>query len=72
MGYGTVIRNSNGQVMVVGVDQGVFSDDVDIVEADALRFGIRLVSETSLSPLMVESDSLRVIQFISCKCHTRT
>ena len=72
VGYGAVIRNSSGQVMAVGVDQGVFSDDVDIAEAEALPFGIRLASETSLSPLMVESDSLRVIQFISGKCHTRT
>ena len=40
VGYGAVICNSSGQVMAVGVDQGVFSDDVDIVEAEALCFGI--------------------------------
>ena len=72
VGYGAVICNSNGHVMFVGVDQGVFSDDVDIAEAEALRFSILLASETSLSPLMVKSDSLQVIQFISSKCHTRT
>ena len=72
VGYCDVIRNSSGQVMAVGVDQGVFSDDVDIAEAEALPFGIRLASETSLSPLIAELDSLWVIQFISGKCYTRT
>ncbi len=71
VGYGAVIRNSDGVVMAVGVDQGIFSDDVDIAEAEALRFGIRLASEISLSPL-VELDSLRVTQFVNGKCHTRT
>ena len=40
VGYCDVIRNSNGQVMVVGVDRGFFSNDVDIAEAKALHFGI--------------------------------
>lgn len=30
VGYGAVMRNSDGHVMVVGAYQGIFSDDVDI------------------------------------------
>lgn len=38
--YCVVIRDSNGHVMAVGVDQCVFSDDVDIAEIEPLHFGI--------------------------------
>lgn len=38
------------------------SDDFDIVEADALRFRLWLASEICLSLLIVESDSLRIVQ----------
>lgn len=69
VGYGAVIRNIVGKVMVVGVDQGVFSDDLDIVKAEAICFSVKLTSETSLSPLVVESDSLWIIQFVLGKCH---
>ena len=72
VGYGVVIRNSDGVVMVVVVDQGIFFYNVDIAEAEALRFGVRLASEISLPPLVEESDSLRVTQFVNSKCHTRT
>lgn len=40
VGHGAVILNNNGHVMVVRVDQVVFSDYVDNAEAEALRFGI--------------------------------
>lgn len=58
--------------MAVGIHQGIFYDDVDITEVEALRFGIQLARETRLSPLVVESDSLRVIQLLKGKSHTRT
>ena len=34
--------------MDLGVDYGLFSDDVDVVEAKSLCFGIRHASEASL------------------------
>lgn len=51
--YRGVIRNHEGLVMVTAVDQGIFYDDVDMVEAEALRFGIQLARETGLSPLLI-------------------
>lgn len=45
---------------------------MDIIEAEALHFGVRLASEISLSPLVVELDSLQVTQFVNGECHTRT
>lgn len=48
-------------MMVVGIAQGVFSDDVDVAEAEALCFGLRLVRKIGLSLLMVELDSLCMI-----------
>lgn len=46
VGYGAVIHNKDGCVMGVGVDQGVFSNDVDTAKAKAFYFGIQLTSET--------------------------
>lgn len=47
VGYGVVMRNSDGHVIAVGAYQGVFSDNVDIAEAEAFRFGVQLASEIS-------------------------
>ena len=70
VGYGEVICNIVGKVLAVGVDQGVFSNDLDIVLAEAICFSVKLTSETSLSPLVVESDSLWIIQFVLGKSYT--
>lgn len=64
MGYGAVIRNHIGLVMAAGLIRGFFYDDVDTDEAEALRFSIQLARETGLSPLIVEPDSLHVIQVL--------
>lgn len=50
--------------MVVGVDVRDYYDNVDIVEAEALCFGLRFVIELDLSPLIVNLDLLRITQFI--------
>ena len=70
--YGVVIRNHEVLVMLAGTDFGNYSEDVAITKAEAIRFGILLAKETGLSPLMIESDSLFVIQLIQEKQHTRT
>lgn len=46
VGYGAVIRNHIGLVMAAGLIRGFFYDDVDLAEAEALRFSIRLARET--------------------------
>lgn len=71
MGYVARISNSTGEVMTVGVDQGVFTDDVDIPEVEGVHFSVRLASKTSLSPLVMKLDSLLVTQFVLGKCHIR-
>lgn len=38
----------------------MYSDDVDTVKAEVFAFGLRLVKEVGLSPLLVDLDSLRV------------
>lgn len=70
MGYGAVVRNHDGLVMTAGMAQGVFSDDVDLAEAEALCFGLEMAKEIGLSPLIIESDSLRVTQFVSDRLST--
>lgn len=47
-------------------------DDVNIGEAEELGFGIGITSETNLSPLVVESDSLLVTQYVLGIYHIRS
>ena len=47
--------------MLVRANFGIYYDDVAVVEAEELRFCIRLAKETSLSLLVGEIDSLYVI-----------
>ena len=70
--YRTVIRNHEWLIMLAETNFGNYCEDVAIVEAEAIRFDIRLAKETGLSPLMIESNSLFVIQLIQGKQHTRT
>lgn len=43
----------------------MYSDDVDTVKAEVFAFGLRLVKEVGLSPLLVDLDSLRVASLIT-------
>ena len=70
--YGAGIRNHEGLVMLAETNFGNYCEDVAIAEAEAICFGIQLAKETGLFPLMIESDSLFVIQLIQGKQHTRT
>lgn len=45
---------------------------MNIGETEVLGFGIGLASETSLSPLVVESDSLLVTQYVLGIYHIRS
>ena len=72
VGYVVVVRNHHGLVMAAGMAQGVFSDDVDLAEAEALCFGLQMAKEIGLSPLIIEYDSLHVTQFVSDRLSTRT
>lgn len=68
--YGAIVRNHEGLIILASADFEIYSDEVAIAEAEALPFDIRLVEEISLSPLMVESDSLHVIQLVHGKQNT--
>lgn len=63
---------SANQFTFIYIDQGVFSDDVNIAKTKVLRFDVRLASETSLSPLVVESNSLLVTQYVLGIYHIRS
>lgn len=69
--YGAVICNHEGLVMLLGADVDVYFDDVNVVEEEALCFGLRLARKTGLSPLIIEFNSLYVIQLIQGRQSTR-
>lgn len=46
------------------LSHGVYLDDVGIAEVEPFRFSAWLVKNIGLFRLIVESDSLRVVQFI--------
>lgn len=63
VGYASVAWNHEGLVMVTAVDVGVYSNYVDAM-AEVLYFGLLLSRKIGLSLLIIELDSLWVIQFV--------
>lgn len=63
VGYAAVAWNHEGLVMVTAVDIGVYSNYVDAM-AEVLYFGLLLSRKIGLSLLIIELDSLWVIQFV--------
>lgn len=47
--YGVVIRNHEDLVVLPGADIDVYSDDVNVAEAEALHFGLGLNREAGWS-----------------------
>lgn len=63
-GYGAVIRNHEGLIMLAGAKIGLFSVDVDvdIANAKTLHFGIPLARDVGLSLLIIKFASFNVTQ----------
>lgn len=63
MVYRAVAQECDGVFTAPGVM--LMYNDIDIAEIEALCFELELAIELSLSPLVVESDSLRIFQLLS-------
>lgn len=64
-GLGCIIRNCEGAVMVAATSKKPCLGDVEITEVVlAILEGLKLAAEVALSPLVIESDSNSVTNFI--------
>ncbi|KAH9697855.1 putative reverse transcriptase/RNA-dependent DNA polymerase [Citrus sinensis] len=61
---GSIIRNYQGEVMATATSKKPCLGDVEIAEAYTILEGIKLAADVALSPLLVESDSKNVTNFI--------
>ncbi|XP_052288651.1 uncharacterized protein LOC127899334 [Citrus sinensis] len=61
---GSIIINYQGEVMVAATSKKPCLGDVEIAEAYTILEGIKLAADVALSPLLVESDSKNVTNFI--------
>ena len=66
-GVGVVCREARGEVLAAGVFQFDAAWDVKIAEAKAVYHGLRLAKEMDFAKVIVESDSLVVIQALRNK-----
>ncbi|KAL9422012.1 hypothetical protein AB3S75_034312 [Citrus x aurantiifolia] len=62
-GLGCIIRNCEGAVMVTATSRKPCLGDVEITEVLAI-LGLMLAVEVTLSPLVIDSDSNSVTNFI--------
>lgn len=65
MDLGAVIRNGNNEVMIALATRRLGLENVELVEALAIREGIMIAMEAGLRPLFIESDSLTVVKLIT-------
>ncbi|KAL9239043.1 hypothetical protein vseg_013398 [Gypsophila vaccaria] len=66
-GMGAVIRNNEGVVERVGVKKVSLQWSVDIIEAKAAIFGLKLAIQMRATKVILESDSLQLISTIKEK-----
>ena len=64
-GIGVVIRDWEGQVIAALSEKVRHPGSVDLVEALAMRRAISFAKELSIHQMVIEGDSLRVIQAIN-------
>ncbi|KAL5827457.1 hypothetical protein ACOSQ4_019254 [Xanthoceras sorbifolium] len=65
IGLGFVVRDAEGFVLAAGAQPLQFCVSPLVAEAMAILRGIQFASEMGISPIMVESDSLSVINIIT-------
>ncbi|KAJ4722049.1 Ribonuclease H-like domain containing protein [Melia azedarach] len=63
-GLGAIVRNEEGKVLVAAVYRRIFFGDVEYAEVEVILNGLKLAMEAGLTPLIVESDCLNVVNLI--------
>ncbi|KAH9742605.1 hypothetical protein KPL70_003002 [Citrus sinensis] len=71
-GLGAVIRNSQGQVVVVAVKSITFQGDVLIAEAKAVQWGMEGATKASFTNVIVETDCSMVADLANNKVSNKT
>ncbi|KAJ8425867.1 hypothetical protein Cgig2_028212 [Carnegiea gigantea] len=61
-GGGSVIRSSDGDIVLAGVEQGGSFGGPEVEEANTYLFGIKCARETGLDNPVIEADCLALIQ----------
>lgn len=61
-GLGVVIRDSSGKILAAAVQSTGFRGDVACMEAEAVLFGIQVACQAKCDPIIIESDSLEVVE----------
>ncbi|KAM2061355.1 hypothetical protein FF2_045907 [Malus domestica] len=69
-GVGVVIRNSSGE-LICGESSFLKRASVEEVEAEAVLTGMKLASTKNFQHVMIESDSIVVIEAINCPSHSK-
>ncbi|KAJ8452940.1 hypothetical protein Cgig2_014703 [Carnegiea gigantea] len=66
-GWGFVIHNSNGDIVMAGVQQGTGFAGLEVEEARACIFGLKKATAAGLINLVIEGDCLSLIQKLKNK-----
>ncbi|KAJ4702817.1 Ribonuclease H-like domain containing protein [Melia azedarach] len=69
-GIGAVIKNSDGKLTAAAVKTTSYKGDVEIAEAEAIIFGVEVALEARLSPIIIESNSLNIVNMVNKKLHS--
>ncbi|KAH9696701.1 rnase h domain-containing protein [Citrus sinensis] len=61
-GLGVVIRDTSGKILAAAIQITGFRGDVACMEAEAVLFGIQVACQAKCDPIIIESDSLEVVE----------
>ncbi|KAH9671373.1 reverse transcriptase domain-containing protein [Citrus sinensis] len=72
VGLGVVIRDDSGAIIIAAVNHTKYHGDVAQAETAAVNFGLQVVMEAKLSPLILETDCQDVVDFVLHNKSSRT
>lgn len=67
-----VIRDSNGKVIAVGINQARLRGNISFAEAEAIQWGLQVAKEAALILLSIETDCLEVVELVTNTKGSRT
>lgn len=67
-----VIRDSNGKVIAVGINQAHLRGNISFAEAEAIQWGLQVAKEAVLTLLSIETDCLEVVELVTNTKGSRT
>lgn len=71
-GFGAVKRDSNGNVVAIGINHAHLRGNVSLAESEVVQWGLQVAREVALTSMIIETNCLEVAELINNTKGSRT